>query len=272
MKNSPFDKNLLQKEIRLKILELAYKTNSGHIGSCLSCVDILTEVLFYQMEKKDKFILSKGHAALSLYVALYFKKSISKKQLNSYLQDGTVLGIHPSSSFPKDIPLATGSLGHGLSFACGLAKGFIMRYKNIKNMPRVFCLVSDGETNEGTIWEASQFASFHQLKNLIVLVDKNKIQAFGRQIEVLGDTTSKLHWQAFGFNVFEADGHNLKKLQNVFKKIYSMKNNKPNIIICQTVKGKGVSFMEDRLEWHYNKLDGETYKKAIEEIKKNINK
>lgn len=268
---SSIDKKYLQKNMRLKILALAYKTNSGHIGSCLSCVEILIATLFFEMGERDKFILSKGHAALALYTALHYQKKISEKILDSYLQDGTVLGIHPSSSFPKDIPLATGSLGHGLSFACGLAKGFYLKHKNIRTLPRAFCLVSDGETNEGAVWEAAQFASHHLLFNLIVLVDKNKIQALGRLDEVLGDTTTSSRWQAMGFNVFECNGHDVGDLEKTFKKIALKQNHKPNVVICHTVKGKGVSFMEDTLEWHYNRLDEETYKKAVKEINTKYN-
>src|SRR3990172_11434314 len=177
MKNTN-SKNLSYK-LRLKILELAKRTNSRHphVGSCMSCIDILIQTLIFEMKPQDKFILSKGHASLALYVVLNYLKRISDKEMETYFEEGTQFGIHTPGTLPKEIPLATGSLGHGLSFAAGLAKS----YKLLKlDTRRVYCLMSDGECNEGAVWEAAQFASQHKLDNLIVLVDKNGLQAFGK--------------------------------------------------------------------------------------------
>lgn len=256
----------LQHDVRRKILDLAYQTHSGHIGSCLSCVDLLSETLLFAMKKNDSFILSKGHAALTLYIMLYHKGALSKKTLMSYLQDGTYLGIHPSSAFPKHIPLATGSLGHGLSFACGLAKGYILKNKNNGHIPFVYCLISDAETNEGSIWEAAQFASAHSLDNLIVLVDKNDMQAMGKPREILGDTTTKEHWESVGWHVLTCNGHDTEKISKTMVQARENKSKAPTVILCRTVLGKGVGFMEDKLEWHYKKMDEKTYKEAVESL------
>lgn len=258
--------NNLQKKLRLKILELAYKTNSAHphLGSCLSCIDILIATFIFEMSPRDKFILSKGHASLALYVVLNHLKKISDKSLSTYFNDGTIFGIHPSSLLPREIPLATGSLGHGLSFSCGMAYG----YKLKKQKSRVFCLISDGECNEGAVWEAAQFASRYKLDNLIALIDKNNFQAFGRTSEVLGDGASAAMWRAFGFNVVVCDGHKLTDLANSFKKIKSYKNGRPNLIICNTKRAKGVKSIENKLISNYQVLDNELYKKAVKDIAK----
>lgn len=249
MKN--ISKSRLQKQLKLKLLQLAAKTGTYHvlIGSCLSCFDILFQTLLYEMKPQDKFILSKGHAALSLYVILNHQKIISDQSLASYLKDNGQLGIHPPSSLPEDIPLATGSLGHGLSYACGLSKGYLLQ--KIKPRPKVYCLLSDGECNEGTVWEAALFASHHRLKNLIVMIDKNNFQAFGKTKEVLGEAASKEKWQAFGFNVFQCNGHSLDQLGRIFNKIEKTKNDHPNLIICDTLRGKGIKSVENKLKSNY---------------------
>ena len=253
--------------IRKKIIDLAYKSQCGHIGSCMSATDILIQIFTNEMKKGDKFILSKGHAALALFVILNYLKKIPNSVLNSYLQDGSYLGMHPTVHYPLDIPLATGSLGHGLSFASGLSLAFIMQAKQTLN--KVFCLLSDGECNEGMVWEAAQFASHHQLNNLIVVIDRNNLQAFGKTKDVLGNSTSSIKWRAFGFNVYSCDGHNLKKLHLVFKQIAKNINHKPHVIICNTIKGQGVDFMENKMESHYLKLDKNSYKQAILSLNKN---
>ncbi|MBI2641437.1 transketolase [Candidatus Roizmanbacteria bacterium] len=258
----------LRKQLRLKIVEFASKTPTAHphIGSCMSCIDILIQTLLSEMKAKDKFILSKGHASLALYVVLNYLKRISTKELQTYFQEGTQFGIHTPSTLPKDIPLATGSLGHGLSFASGLAKGFKLRFK--KSAPRVFCLISDGECNEGSVWEAALFASHHQLDNLIVLIDKNGFQAFGKTSEVLGDAASASKWKSFGFNVVSCDGHDLKEIEKAFRTLRRMKNKKPNFLICNTTRGKGIKAIEDKVESNYTAIVGEFYKKALKDIEK----
>lgn len=253
--------------LREKILKLASKTPTAHphIGSCMSCIDILIQTLIFEMKPEDKFILSKGHASLALYVVLNYLKKISDKELKTYFKEGTYFGIHTPSTLPKDIPLATGSLGHGLSFAAGLAKGYNLLKRDTR---RVYCLMSDGECNEGAVWEAALFASKHKLNNLFVLIDKNRFQAFGKTSEVLGDAASAAKWRAFGSNVVECDGHNLQEIERRFREIKRLKNNKPNLIICNTVRGKGIKTLENKIESNYTAVVGELYKKALEDIKK----
>lgn len=256
----------LHKDLHKKLLTLLYETKSGHIGSCLSCLDILTQLLISETKKGDKLVLSKGHAAPTLYVVMNYLKKITDKELKTYHQEGTKLPAHtPNYYFLEDIPFPTGSLGHGLSLSSGIAhayKTFISEKKNSK----VFCLISDGECNEGQVWEAAQYASRFNLSNLIVLLDKNNLQAFGKTKEVLGDSASRQKWEAFGFEVFESDGHSLKNLGEIFKKVLASKTEKPKIIIFKTIKGHGVSFMENTLEWHYNVLTPELYEKAIKDL------
>lgn len=265
-------KNKKQKEelkikLRLKILDLAKSTNSRHphVGSCLSCIDILIQTLIYEMNPNDKFILSKGHASLALYVVLNYLKKISEKDLSTYFQDGTEFGIHTPSTRPDDIPVPTGSLGHGLSFSVGLAKAFKLMNKTDR---RVFCLMSDGECDEGAVWEAALFASSHKLDNLVAIIDKNRLQAFGSTKQVLGDGASITKWKAFGFNVFTCDGHNLQDIAKRFMEIKKLRNNKPNMIIARTVRGKGIKSAEDKLESNYINVTENLYRKVLSDITK----
>lgn len=216
------------------------------------------------MKAGDKFILSKGHASLALYVVLNYLKRISDRQLQTYFKEGTQFGIHTPSTLPKDIPLATGSLGHGLSFAAGLAKGFKLKYKNAA--PRVFCLMSDGECNEGSVWEAALFASHHKLDNLIAMIDKNRLQAFGKTKEVLGDAATTAKWRAFGFSVESCNGHSLRDLEKAFAKMKKKQDGKPHMLICNTVRGKGIKAIEDRVVSNYTPMVGDTLKKALKDI------
>jgi len=260
------DKKNLSFEMREKILRLAAGTGTKypHIGSCLSCIDLIIETQFFQMKKEDKFILSKGHASLSLYVVLNKKGKISDKELSTYFKDGGLFGVHPPPTFPDDIPLATGSLGHGLSFSCGIAKADqLMKKKGRK----IFCLISDGECNEGSVWEAALFASQHKLKNLVVIIDKNGFQGIDATKNVLGDAATVEKWRSFGFNVVECDGHNFSELEKSFKRILSQNNNKPGIIIANTMRGKGFKTIEGKMESNYFSLDKENLEKFIKELK-----
>src|SRR3989344_4475522 len=223
--------------LRAKILDIAAQTEKAHvhIGSCMSCTDILIETLVFQMKPVDKFILSKGHASLALFVVLNYLKKISSKKLSTYFAEGTHYGIHTPSSLPKHIPLATGSLGHGLSFASGLALGY--RLLDPRNPRRGFCLMSEGECNEGAVWEAAQFASHHRLSNLTVMIDKNGLQALGRTRDVLGDGATAAKWKAFGFNAVYCDGHDYASMERGFKRLSYLKNGKPGMLICKTIRG-----------------------------------
>ena len=248
-----------------KLITLLYNANTGHIGSCLSCMDILAEVWFKQLKRGDKFILSKGHAAPALYVVMNQLKIISNKELNTFHQEGTRLPAHtPNYYYSSHIPFPTGSLGHGLSLSCGIAQAFKFQKKNNK----IFCLMSDGECNEGQTWEAAQYASHFKLSNIIAMIDKNGYQALGKTSEVLGDSASREKWKNFGFEIFEADGHNFTQMSKVLNSARKSKVQKPKMIIFNTIKGYGVSFMANKFESHYQRLTQEQYEIALKDVEK----
>ncbi len=257
----------IAKKVRRNILSISYQAQVGHVGSALSVVEILVALYFAILrinpkkpkdEKRDRFILSKAHAAPALFAVLFQKGFISKKILFSYCQNGGQLEEHPAFGLPG-IELSTGSLGHGLSVSAGMALAAKIKKKSWK----VYDLISDAECDEGEIWEAALFASHHKLDNLTVLLDYNKVQAFGTVREVLNLEPLKDKWQSFGWKVLETDGHNINQIVKALKKGWK---NKPLIIICHTIRGKGVSFMEHKIEWHYLNPTREQYIEALKEI------
>ena len=263
------DNSLLKERLRqsrIKILETHYKAGAGHIGSSLSCIDLMGALYFKEKADEDIFILSKGHAAVALYVCLYLRNEITEDLLNSYYKNGTTLPVHPPPGRFKGIPFATGSLGHGLSVGAGVAKA---RKLKRDNSSYVYTLLSDGETNAGSCWEAAHFAVKHKLNNLVVLIDKNKLQGFGTTEETLGDTASAAQWQSMGFEVVELDGHNIEEITNALQNLKRSVSSAPKLIIANTIKGKGISFMENKLEWHYLSLTAEQYQQALDELTKN---
>lgn len=245
------------------MLEMHKNSNSGHIGCSLSCIDILIAVLLQLKKDDDDFILSKGHAAVALYACLNHTGEISDEQLLTFYKNGTTLPAHPAAMQLKNIPFATGSLGHGLPLACGIAKANKLR----KGNGFVYVVMSDGETNEGTTWEASHFAVTHKLDNLVVIIDRNRLQGFGNPEHILGDTASPEHWQQFGYEITETDGHNSEQLVSVIEEMKQHRNGKPKLVIANTVKGKGISFMESQMEWHYLPMSEAQYEQAKNEIK-----
>jgi len=258
------------KEIRKNLMKMFYKSQEGHIGSALSCVDILA-VLYSKImeidpknpesENRDRFILSKGHAAPALYATLAEKGFFDKKLLGKYCQNGQKIAAHPTRGCFPGVEASTGSLGHGLSMGVGLA----LAGKRDKKNYRVFVLMSDGECDEGSVWEAALFSSHHKLDNLVGIIDYNKLQAYGRTNEVLNLEPFSEKWQSFGWSVKEINGHSFSEIENAFDKT-PFEEKKPSLVIAHTVKGKGVSFMEDRLEWHYKHLTKEDYEKALKEL------
>lgn len=262
-------KQSIHKELHKRLISLLYKAGAGHIGSCLSCLDILIEVLVFGMDKNDKFILSKGHAAPALYIVLNHLGVITDKELDTFHINGTKLGAHtPQHYFTEHIPFATGSLGHGLSLSVGIAHAY-KSFLGKKNADRkVFCLISDGECNEGQVWEAAQYAAHFNLSNLIVLLDKNKLQALGALEDVLGDSASVEKWKAFGFEVFESSGHKLQDMSRVIDRAKKSNSLKPKIIIFDTVKGHGIDFMENKFEWHYHAMSKEQFEDALLKLEK----
>ncbi|HEV7378326.1 MAG TPA: transketolase [Dyadobacter sp.] len=257
------DPGKISGDLRLKILGLYNKANAGHIGCSLSCIDLMIAVLFLNKSQEDTFILSKGHAAAALYACLNSLGEISDAELDTFYQDGTTLPAHPAPRQYTGIPFATGSLGHGLPIATGIAHAG----KISGDGSYSFALLSDGETNEGTTWEAAHYAIQNQLDNLIMIIDKNGLQGFDFTDKVLGETASIEKWKAIGFETVEVDGHNILAISQAIKELKSRKNGLPKAIIAQTVKGKGVSYMENKLEWHYLPMNPEQYQQATLEIK-----
>ena len=246
------------RNIRKNILNLTFKAKSSHIGSCLSIVEILVALYFKILNKNDRFILSKGHAALALYSILFEKKVITKKTLSSFGSNKTILMNHVSNKV-KGVEFSTGSLGHGLPVSVGKA----LKFKTNKEKNKVFVLMSDGEINEGTTWESLLFANHHKLDNLNIIIDYNKIQSMDFVSKVIKLEPLKQKLQSFGCKVYEVNGHSVKQLSK-FLKIKSL--NKPKVIIANTVKGKGVSFMENNNLWHYKSPDKGQLKRALNEI------
>ncbi len=259
------------REIKKLILTISHNAQVGHIGSALSIADIVT-VMYFDILKvfprnpnnpnRDRFILSKGHAAAALYCALYLKGFISKNTLNSYCINGGSLGVHPEHGTPG-VELSTGSLGHGLSVGCGMALAAKINKKNY----RTFVLISDAECNEGEIWEAALFSGHHKLNNLTVIVDYNKVQALDKTVKVIDLEPFSEKWKSFGFNVINVDGHDLKKLHTALKT-----NNllKPTVLIAHTIRGKGIHFMEHKTQWHYLTTTKDQHEQAIDELEKKL--
>lgn len=239
------------KEIRKKIFLTGYSVNIAHLASAFSIVEILYSLyinkhLNYDINScdRDRFILSKGHGSLALYVILNKLGILTDKELNSFCKPNSIIGGEPTISIPG-VEATTGSLGHGLSLGVGMALA-----KKIDNKKeKVYVLVGDGELEEGTMWEAVMFASKQKLDNLVVIVDSNKIQKMGSVEEVMGITSWKDRFTTFGFEVKEVDGHNIKELDKMFNEENT--SGKPLAIIANTIKGKGVSIVENDARWHW---------------------
>lgn len=254
-------------QLRRLILEESKRAHVGHIGSSLSIADIMTtlyaDVLRIESPtdpQRDRFILSKGHAALCLYVALHLKGWIDRKQLSTYCAEGSQLGVHPEHHLPG-VDFSTGSLGMGLSFATGRALGD----KKSGNKNRVFVLSSDAECNEGVIWEATMFAAQHQLSNLILMVDYNQQQAFGYTKEVLDMSPMRQRWASFGWDAHDVDGHDRAAMASVISNL-NTESGAPHVLIAHTTFGKGVSYMENKIKWHYWPMTDDEFSTAIKEV------
>lgn len=257
------------RRIRAHALRMVFAARSSHIGSCLSMADMLA-VLYTRILRldplnpsdpgRDRFILSKGHAAAIVYAALAERGFFPTALLDSYCAEGSILTGHISHAVPG-VEVSTGSLGHGLPIAVGMA----IAAKADRRPTRVFCLLSDGECDEGSNWEAILFAPHHKLDNLVVLVDFNKIQSFGRVDEVLNLDPFAEKWRAFGWHTIEVDGHDLGAVEAALAAGPDPQG-RPTAIIGHTVKGKGVSYMEDRLEWHYRSPSKEQLERALAEV------
>ena len=270
MRSKVNNMNQIVRNLRKDILNISYKGQVGHIGSALSIIDILS-VLYFKIlkinpadpknEDRDRFLLSKGHAASALYTVLCRKDFFSETELFTFCQNGGRLSVHPENTSLPGIEYASGSLGHGLAVAGGLALAAKKKHKQ----NRVFVLMSDAECNEGSIWEAAMFAAQQKLDNLVVIVDYNKMQAMGRTGDIIQLEPFVDKWKAFGWGTLEIDGHNLSELEEKLTHL-PIKKGKPNAIIAHTVLGKGISFMEDRLNWHYLTMTEEHFKNAMKEL------
>jgi len=230
----------------------------------LSCIDLLL-ALFEVKGENERVILSKGHAAAALYVVLHSIGEINDETLETFYKNGTKLSAHPSANSFTNIPFALGSLGHGLPIGCGIATA----NKLLNNNDYVYILMSDGETNAGTTWEAAHYAVSKELDNLIVLIDKNNIQGFGYMKDILGDTAAINKWQSIGFEVVQINGHNIENIIENISLLKQVGNKKPKLIIADTVKGKGVDYMENKMEWHYLPMNEELYNSALSSLEKN---
>ncbi len=257
--------------IRIETLKMITRAKSSHIGSNFSAIDILT-VLYNgvlrvdpkrpRAPNRDRFILSKGHACASLYAILADKGFFPKKLLETFYITGGILAGHVVDATPG-VEISTGSLGHGLPVATGMA----LFAKRDRKKWRVFCLLSDGELNEGSNWEAILFAPHHRLDNLTVIIDYNKIQSLGDTNKTINLEPLAEKFKSFNWAVVEIDGHNFQAIQRALISLRKQKN-KPTCIIAHTIKGKGVSFMENSLMWHYRSPNKEEFERALKELQK----
>lgn len=247
----------LQRDTKRRLLRMHYESGVGHIGGNLSCLDLMLVLHHDTIQASDQFVLSKGHSAGAYYVVLWTLGKLQEEDLLRFHKDDTRLSGHPPTSGIDDILFATGSLGHGLSLAAGLALG-----KRLKNeVGRVFCLMSDGEWNEGSCWEALIFARHHTLDNLTILVDLNGLQGFGTTREVADLNPLAEKFRAFGVPTEEIDGHDRDAIRDALERTRGTLAT----VVARTRKGCGVSFMEGRMEWHYLPMTESQYHQALRE-------
>ena len=255
--------------IRRVILEQSKRANVGHIGSGLSVADILAALYGGVLNlpavdhpDRDRFILSKGHAVLGLYAALHLRGWLSAERLGTYCGEGSILGVHPEHALPG-IDFSSGSLGQGLSIGAGAA--LAARLKGSSR--RVFVLVSDAECNEGSLWEAIMFAAHHRLANLIAIIDLNGQQALGYTENVMSLSPMADRWRAFKWDVHEVDGHDVAGMAATIAGL-DARAGAPHVLVARTVFGKGVSFMERQIKWHYWPMSDDEYRQALADVER----
>ena len=265
---TPHKLSRMAQTLRRWIVEQAIESGVGHIGSALSIVEIMTALWGRVMHEpgtgladRDRFVLAKGHAALALYAALRYKDLMDEQTFHTYCKDGSLLSVHPEYVL-DGIDVSTGSLGQGLSVACGLALGL----KQSGSKARVYVLMSDAECNEGQVWEAAAFAAQHKLANLTVIVDYNGLQALGHTHEIIDMSPMDERWRTFGWQADDVDGHDLDGLVEILTP--QPRATHPQLVVARTVLGKGVSFMENQLEWHYRYLSPELAELALSELER----
>jgi transketolase len=260
----------LANRIRVHVLEMSYRSRASHIGSSLSIADILA-VLYEEVlhvdparpnwDDRDRFILSKGHACAAVYAVLAERGFLPTEWLDRYHENGSRLPRHVTHHGIPGVEASTGALGHGLPIACGIA----LAAKRDSRPYRVFVLLSDGECDEGSTWEAALFASHHRLDNIVAIVDYNKLQAFGKVREILDLDPLLAKWQAFGWAGREIDGHDIYQIEEALASV-PFAPGQPTCVVAHTVKGKGVSFMEDQVAWHYKYPNEEQFSQAMAEL------
>lgn len=270
------DKNTLEdvkekaREMRIRMVRMVECARSGHLAPAMSCADIVAALFFnimnfnsdnFKDKDRDRFVLSGGHKALALYTALSLKGFFPEEVLNTYCKFNSILGGHPDASKVPGVEISTGSLGHGLPIGVGMALAGKLQKRNFK----VYVLMGDGELLEGSNWEAAFSASHYKLDNLVVIIDRNGLCADGTVKEVMNVEPLKEKWEAFGWTVKEANGHNIEELLEIFNSIPSI-TGKPTIVIANTIKGKGASFMENKYEWHNMVPSDEQFKCAYKEL------
>ncbi len=264
------DLNIIAKTLRRKIIETSFRARIPHIGSCLSCIDLLIYLYWCELKinpseseniHRDRFILSKGHGAPGLFQVLAAKGFFPLHLLEEFGKPGSVFHEHPPKpGYIAGIEAATGSLGHGLPMALGMALA-----ERIQKLDyRTYAMLSDGECNEGSIWEAAMLASAQKLNKLTVIIDYNKWQATGRSQQVMAIEPLSDKWKSFGWDVQEIDGHDFSQIENSFNK--AREESKPSAIVAHTIKGKGVSFMEDDNNWHYRIPNADELQRSIREL------
>jgi transketolase len=254
----------IAREIRKKVIIAVHRSKSPHVGSALSCVDILTVLYFKKLklqpwEERDIFILSKGHAAISLYATLAQKGIIDAHTLEGYYLNNGTLPAHLDRFSAKGIEVSAGSLGHGFNVGLGMAYAFKKQGSNRK----VFAVIGDGESQEGSIWEGALFASKLGISNFTAIVDFNNLQGYGRAKELCHFEPLRKKWESFGWYVLEVGGHDYQQIEEA---LCADSEGKPKVILACTTKGKGVSFMEDQLIWHYYLVTDEIRDKALGEL------
>ena len=256
---NPDMKKIIQKA-KLRLLRMHFEARVGHIGGNLSSLDMLMILYHRVLGPDDLFVLSKGHAAGALYVTLWSSGRLQEEDLVQFHKDGTFLSGHPPASGIPDVIFATGSLGHGPGLAAGLSLG-----KRLLRAPgRVFCLMSDGEWNEGAAWESLIFAAHQRLDSLTIMVDLNGLQGFGTTQEVADLSSLAKKLASFGLHVELVDGHDAVALERALHK--PPLPGQPRAIVAHTIKGHGVSFMEHKVEWHYHPLSAKQYEQAVREV------
>ena len=257
-------------KLRKVLIQMIARHGSGHCGPALSCLDLVVALYFHLLkvnpkdvswEDRDRFILSKGHGCAALYVVLAEKRFFSSEVLDSYCNYESILAGHPDCRNIPGVEASTGSLGHGLSTGVGMAFAARADHKTY----RVFVLLSDGEMGAGSTWEAAMSASHYRLDNLIALVDRNGLQVSGPTTEVMNTEPLVEKWRSFNWFVDQINGHRMGEILTSVKKAMNNKG-KPTVIIADTIKGKGVSFMENRTEWHYRAPSPEETRRALEEL------